>query len=127
MIYSNFEYIKRFVNKHKYKEQFRVQCYKTISTDNIKYVIFDKSDVPSGIKVSLEDIKYDIDTSLPNDVFYRWLEYRENNPEKNTSYIDWMTKMDNQYTPIGVDNSESGKLKDIIYNKLDELRNMKWF
>ena len=124
---SNLDYIKDFISKHNYNEQIKVQCFKSVGIDSIKYVIFDKKDIPSGMRVDIEDIKYDIDTSLPEDVFYRWLEYLDKNKDNKVSYIYWMTKMDNKYEPIGIDKTESENFRKIIYDKLNEIKNMKWF
>ena len=124
---NNYDYLKRFVKKHHYDTKFKVQCFRTVDYDSIKYVIFNENDVPSGRKINMEDIRYDIDSSLPEDVFYRYLEFCEKNPDKNVTYIYWMTKMDNKYEPMDIDKSESEKFRKLIYNKVDELRNMKWF
>ena len=124
---SNYDYLKEFVKKHKYSPKFRVQCFRTVDYDSIRYVIFDKKDIPSGKKINMEDIRYDVISSLPEDVFYRYLEFCEKNPDKDISYVYWMTKMDNKYAPMGVDTSDSEKLRELIYSKIDEIKNMKWF
>ena len=124
---SNYDYIKEFIIKHNYKNKVKVQCFGNVGIDSIKTVIFDKTDIPSERKIDIEDIKYDIESLLPEDVFYRWLEYVENKNNSYVSYIYWMTKMDNKYEPMGLDKSESEKLRKLIYNKIDELRNIKWF
>ena len=84
---SNYEYIKEFVEKHKYKTNFKVQCFKSVDVDSIRSVIFDKDDIPSEKKISIEDIRYDIDSSFPEDVFYRYLEFCDKNPDKDITYI----------------------------------------
>lgn len=124
---SNREYLRQFIKKHHYDTNIRVQCYKEMTDDRIKTVVFNKKDIPSGKKVSIEDIRYDIDTMLPEDVFYRWLQYCDANPDSDVSYIHWMTKMDNKYQPMDLDVSESYKVRDMIYSKLNELKNNKWF
>lgn len=121
---TNVEYLQKFVKKHHYKDKIHVQCIGEITTENINTVIFDTCDIPSGVKIELDDIKYDIDSLLPEDVFYRWLEYIGSN--KYVSYKYWMTKMDNKYFPIGVDNSEALRIKDSIYSKLNELKAKTW-
>lgn len=123
---SNVDYIREFVLKHHYNTQVHVQCHGGRHDYNIRMVIFDENDVPSKKEVSIDDIKYDIDSSLPEDVFYRWLEYCDEN-EDDVSYVYWMTKMDNKYFPMGVDTSELRHVKEQIYFKIDELKNMRWF
>lgn len=123
---SNYEYLKEFVEKHKYRTSFKVQCFRTVGVDSIKSVIFDKKDVPSGKKISMEDIRYDIDSSFPEDVFYRYLEFCDANPDKDVSYIYWMTQMDNKYVPMGIDKSESEKLKKVLYESLNNFKKLKW-
>lgn len=124
---SNLEYLQDFIQKHHYNNEIHVQCYKDLDYDSIKYVIFNKQDIPSETKINMEDIRYDIDTDLPEDVFYRWLEYINDKENDEVSYIYWMTKMDNHYFPMNIDNSESEKMKTLIYDKLNELKNMRWF
>ena len=124
---SNFEYLKEFVKKHNYSEQIHVQCYKSIGIDSIKTVVFDEKDIPSKRKIRIEDIRYDIDTSLPEDVFYRWLEYLNEDENNDVTYIYWMTQMDNHYEPMGIDKSSSERVRKKIYDKLEEIKNMRWF
>ena len=124
---STFEYLKEFVNKHNYSEQIHVQCYKSIGIDSIKTVVFDEKDIPSKRKIRIEDIRYDIDTSLPEDVFYRWLEYLNEDENNDVTYIYWMTQMDNHYEPMGIDKSSSERVRKKIYDKLEEMKNMRWF
>ena len=124
---SNKDYLRDFIRKHRFSYKITIQCYKSITYDSIQTVVFDKKDIPSGLKVNMDDIRYDIDSDLPADVFLRWLEYRDNNPDSKVSFIYWMTKMDNAYEPMGIDKSSSYKMKDDIYNALNQLKNMRWF
>lgn len=124
---SNFEYIKEFVEKHNYDKHVHVQCFKTVDLDSVKTVVFNEVDIPSKKPINLDDIKYDIDSDLPEDVFYRWLEYCDKHKDSDVTYIYWMTKMDNHYEPMGIDKSESEKVKNLIYSKLEEMRQMRWF
>lgn len=125
---GNFDYIKEFVEKHHYDgSALTVRCYGQVCHDNIRYVRFCEKDVSSPRYIHIDDIQYDINTQLPEDVFYRYLEYLDNNPEKEVSYIDWMTKMDNKYEPIGIDKSESEKLRKELFDKLEELKQQRWF
>lgn len=124
-MFNNLDYLKEFVKKHHYDEKIHVQFNGVANCDNIKTVIFDKKNIPSERKIDIDDIKYDVDSSLPEDVFYRYLEYLDKS-KSDVSYIYWMTKMDNHYEPMGIDNSESEKIRKIIYNKIEEIRKSKW-
>ena len=117
---SNLEYLNEFIDKHNFNKVVDLRFNGVVHEDYIQSVKFNKNDIKSDYRVSLDDIKYDVDSDLPSDVFLRWIEYMDNGGDRN--YIDWMTKMDNQYTPMGVDNSEGEKLKDLIMSTLDEMR-----
>lgn len=124
---TNFDYIKEFVEKHHYDgSSLVVTCLGKACHDNIKAVRFSGKDIFPSRNISIDDIHYDIDSSLPEDVFYRYLEYL-NKTESEMTYIDWMTKIDNRYEPMGIDKSESEKLKKEIFDKLDEMKRQRWF
>ena len=38
-----------------------------------------------------------------------------------------MTQMDNHYEPMGIDKSSSERVRKKIYDKLEEMKNMRWF
>lgn len=122
---KNTEYIDRFISKHHYDGHVHLQCHKTIDEDGIKSVIFSEKDVPGMRKISIDDIKYDIDSDLPEDVFYRYLEYLSGHDE--VTYIYWMTEMDNRYFPMGIDTSASESIRREIYESLEDMKKMKWF
>lgn len=117
---NNWEYLVSFVNKHKFDAKVEVRCHNGNTVEDIQSVVFNKKDIPSGRRVSINDVKYDVDSDLPSDVFMQWITYLNNGGE--FSYIDWMTKMDNQYTPIGIDNSEGEKLGKDIFNVINNLK-----
>lgn len=126
ILLTNKEYIQEFIKKHGYHSTITVQCYKSLNYDAIKTIVFDERDIPSKMKIDMEDIKYDVDSSLPNDVFYKWLEYRNTNENSNVSFIYWMTKMDNKYFP-DVDISDSLKMKEDVYKSINSLKSKRWF
>ena len=95
--------------------------------DYVEKRVYDEYDIPSKRKIRIEDIRYDIDTSLPEDVFYRWLEYLNEDENNDVTYIYWMTQMDNHYEPMGIDKSSSERVRKKIYDKLEEMKNMRWF
>lgn len=123
---SNYEYISEFVQKHNYNKHVQIQCYGQFDTSSIKYVIFDRNDVPNNKKISIEDIQYDIISDLPKDAFYRWLEYLENGG-KDISYIQWVTSKDILYQPMGIDKTDLDKFKNEVYQKIEDIKKMKWF
>jgi hypothetical protein len=104
---TNVEYIFLFADKHNFP---KTECEvvfnavddgsgKDIYTtdDDIKAVRFDKSLVENEIK--MEDIRFDIDTNLPEDVFYSW---QSDNPD--ISFKGWIAM--GRYVPIVAKNAE---------------------
>ena len=104
---TNVEYIFLFADKHNFP---KTECEvvfnavddgsgKDIYTtdDDIKAVRFDKSLVENEIK--MEDIRFDIDTNLPEDVFYSW---QSDNPD--ISFKGWIAM--GRYIPIVAKNAE---------------------
>lgn len=124
---DKFEYIKEFINKHHYNSVVQLYPNTAVTMDDIEAVKFNEKDIPLDKKIPIQDIIYDILSDLPADVFFRYIEYLEKNKKSDVSYIYWMTKMSNHYQPINVDNSASYRMKDIIYNKINKLKNTNWF
>ena len=116
------EYLDSFVKKHKFNKEITVRCFGGKTFDDIRSVVFNKEDIPSGKRISLEDIMYDVDSDLPADVFLRWLEYCDNHKDNEVSYIYWMTKMDNAYEPMNIDKHESEKFKEDIMSMVEKLK-----
>ena len=104
---TNVEYIFEFANKHNFP---KTECEVVFTAvddgsgrdiyttdDDIKAVRFDKSLVENEIK--MEDIRFDIDTNLPEDVFYAW---QSDNPD--VSFKGWIAM--GRYVPIVEKNAE---------------------
>jgi hypothetical protein len=112
---TNVEYIFEFANKHKFPKTecevvFNVEddgsgndIYTT--DDDIIAVRFDKSLVENEIK--MEDIRFDIDTNLPEDVFFSW---QSDKPE--ISFRGWIAM--GRYVPVIAKNAE-------FFDELDSL------
>ena len=106
---TNLEYIYIFANKHNFPQSdcevmFRVfngeygKVYNVYEHDSdITSVKFDKSIVENEIKI--EDIRFDIDSDLPEDVFFMW---QENNPD--ISLKGWIAL--GEYIPGIIRNTE---------------------
>lgn len=112
---TNVEYIFLFAEKHNFP---KTECEvvfnavddgsgKDIYTtdDDIKSVKFDKSLVENEIK--MEDIRFDIDSDFPEDVFFMW---QKDNPE--ISFKGWIAM--GRYIPTIIQNAE-------YLNELDSL------
>ena len=104
---TNVEYIFEFANKHNFPKTECEVVFNAIddgsgrdiytTDDDIKAVRFDKSLVKNEIKI--EDIRFDIDTNLPEDVFNSW---QNDNPEM--SFRGWIAM--GRYIPIIAKNAE---------------------
>ena len=112
---SNLEYIYLFAEKHNFP---RTECeilFNAIddgsgrdiytTDDDIISVKFDKSLVENEIKI--DDIRFDIDSQFPEDVFFMW---QKNNPEM--SYKGWIAM--GKYVPTIIKNAD-------FFNELDSL------
>lgn len=121
MVAGNVEYLLDFVKKHSYSKQVTAGYSGGKTTEHIDYIIFNEKDIPSRKKVRMDDIRYDIDTNLPPDVFFRWLEYCDTH-EDQPSYIYWMTKMANNYEPMGIDKSGSEEFRKELTNALNLIK-----
>jgi hypothetical protein len=104
---TNVEYIFEFANKHNFPQSecevvFNIpddgvtpNIYAT--DDDIISVKFDKSIVENEIKI--EDIRFDIDSDFPEDVFFMW---QKDNPEM--SFRGWIAM--GKYIPTIIKNTE---------------------
>ena len=112
---TNVEYIFEFANKHNFPKTECEVVFNAVddgsgrdiytTDDDIKAVRFDKSLVENEIKI--EDIRFDIDTNLPEDVFNSW---QNDNPEM--SFKGWIAM--GRYVPIVEKNAD-------FFNELDML------
>lgn len=104
---TNVEYIFEFANKHNFPKtncEVMFNAYDDGSgndihttDDDIVAVKFDKSLVKNEIK--MEDIRFDVDSNFPNDVFFMW---QDNEPE--VSFRSWIAM--GRYVPTIVQNTE---------------------
>ena len=114
---TNVEYIFEFANKHGFPKTECEVVFNAVddgsgrdiytTDDDIVAVRFDKSLV--GGEIKMEDIRFDIDTNLPEDVFYSW---QNDNPE--ISFRGWIAM--GRYVPIIAKNAE-------FFDELDSLTN----
>jgi hypothetical protein len=112
---TNVEYIFEFANKHNFPKS---ECEVVFnipddgvttevyaSDDDIISVKFDKSLVENEIRI--EDIRFDIDSNFPEDVFFMW---QKDNPE--ISFKGWIAM--GRYVPTIIKNAD-------FFNELDIL------
>ena len=111
---TNVEYIYLFANKHNFP---KTECEVIFNiaddgrdiikaTDNdIISVKFDKNLIENEIKI--EDIRFDVDSDFPDDVFFMW---QNDNPEM--SFKGWISL--GRYVPTYIQNAD-------FFNELDAL------
>ena len=111
---TNVEYIFEFANKHNFPKSECEVVFNVVddgssvihtTDDDIIAVRFDKSLVKNEIKI--EDIRFDIDSNFPEDVFFMW---QEDNPE--ISFRGWIAM--GRYVPTIIQNAD-------FFNELDEI------
>ena len=112
---TNEEYIFLFAEKHNFPKTECVVVFNAVddgsgrdiytTDDDIRAVRFDKSLVENEIK--MEDIRFDIDSDFPEDVFSMW---QKDNPE--ISFKGWIAM--GKYIPTIIQNAD-------FLNELDSL------
>ena len=112
---TNIEYIFEFANKHNFPKSECEVVFNAVddgsgrdiytTDDDIIAVRFDKSLVENEIKI--EDIRFDIDSLLPEDVFVEWQKDRP-----DISFKGWISM--GRYVPSIIKNSD-------YLNELDAL------
>ena len=112
---TNVEYIFLFAEKHNFPKTECEVVFNAVddgsgrdiytTDDDIKSVKFDKSLVENEIK--MEDIRFDIDSDFPEDVFFMW---QKDNPE--ISFKGWIAM--GKYIPTIIQNAD-------FLNELDSL------
>lgn len=113
---TNVEYIYLFANKHNFP---KTECEVIFNSannvgtyniynhdDDIISVRFDKSLVENEI-IKIEDIRFDIDSDLPDDVFFAW---QKDNPE--LPFRSWIVL--GKYIPTYIQNAD-------FFDELDTL------
>ena len=112
---TNVEYIFEFANKHGFPKTECEVVFNAVddgsgrdiytTDDDIVSVRFDKSIVEHEIKI--EDIRFDIDSNFPEDVFDMW---QKDNPE--ISFRGWIAM--GRYVPTIIQNAD-------FFNELDAM------
>ena len=112
---TNLEYIFLFAEKHNFPKTECEVVFNAVddgsgrdiytTDDDIRAVRFDKSLVENEIK--MEDIRFDIDSDFPEDVFFMW---QKDNPEM--SFKGWIAM--GKYIPTIIQNAD-------FLNELDSL------
>ena len=112
---TNVEYIFEFANKHNFPKTECEVVFNAVddgsgrdiytTDDDIVSVRFDKSIVEREIKI--EDIRFDIDSNFPEDVFDMW---QKDNPE--ISFRGWIAM--GRYVPTIIQNAD-------FFNELDAM------
>ena len=112
---TNIEYIFEFAEKHNFPKTNCEVVFNAIddgsgrdihTTDSdIKSVKFDKSLVEN--EISIEDIRFDVDSQFPEDVFFMWQK-----DEPNISFRSWISL--GKYVPVIIQNTE-------FFDELDSL------
>ena len=117
---TNVEYIFEFANKHGFP---KTECEVVFNAaddgsgrdiyttdDDIKSVRFDKSLVKNEIKI--EDIRFDIDSNFPEDVFDMW---QKDNPD--ISFRGWIAM--GRYVPTIIKNADFFNELDVMTKEIE--------
>ncbi len=117
---TNVEYIFEFANKHGFPKTECEVVFNAIddgsgrdihtTDDDIVSVKFDKSIVEHEIK--MEDIRFDIDSNFPEDVFDMW---RKDNPD--ISFRGWIAM--GRYVPTIIQNADFFDELDVMTKEIE--------
>ena len=117
---TNVEYIFLFAEKHNFPKTECEVVFNAVddgsgsvihtTDDDIISVKFDKSLVENEIK--MEDIRFDIDSDFPEDVFFMW---QKDNPE--ISFKGWIAM--GKYIPTIIQNAEYLNELDLLTKEIE--------
>ena len=111
---KNIDYLTEFFRKHNLTGKVRVKYSSSIILDEyISDIIFENGDV-----VNINDIRFDIDSDFPNDIFDQWIIVRR---EEDISLLDWL-KNNKHYFPKNIDNSSVEEYKKELESVVDDIK-----
>lgn len=93
---KNIEYLEAFFKKHKLSGKIKLKFPSVVSDEYISDIVFENGDV-----VNINDIIFDIESDLPDDMVKQWLEEKK---ENDISLIDWIQNHPH-YVPKDIDRS----------------------
>ena len=92
---KNINYLEVFFKKHKLSGKIKVKYSSPTTIDEyMTDIIFENGDV-----VNINDIIFDIESDLPEDMYHKWMESRK---ENDMSFAEWI-QTDNHYMPDDID------------------------
>ncbi len=111
---KNIDYLTEFFKKHNLTGKVRIKYSSSIILDEyISDIIFENGDV-----VNINDIRFDIDSDFPNDIFDQWIIIRR---EEDISLLDWL-KNNTHYFPKNIDNSSVEEYKKELESVVDDIK-----
>ena len=111
---KNIDYLTEFFKKHNLTGKVRIKYSSSIILDEyISDIIFENGDV-----VNINDIRFDIDSDFPNDIFDQWIIVRR---EEDISLLDWL-KNNKHYFPKNIDNSSVEEYKKELESVVDDIK-----
>ena len=111
---KNIDYLTEFFKKHNLTGKVRIKYSSSIILDEyISDIIFENGDV-----VNINDIRFDIDSDFPNDIFDQWIIIRR---KEDISLLDWL-KNNTHYFPKNIDNSSVEEYKKELESVVDEIK-----
>ena len=110
---KNIEYLGAFFRKHKLSGKIKVKFSSSTAIDDyMTDITFENGNV-----VNINDIIFDIDSELPDDVFDKWIEERT----EGMSLSDWI-QTDKLYIPKEIDTSSVDEFQKEITGLFDEVK-----
>ena len=111
---KNMDYLTEFFRKHNLTGKVRIKYSSSIILDEyISDIIFENGDV-----VNINDIRFDIDSDFPNDIFDQWIITRR---KEDISLLDWL-KNNKHYFPKNIDNSSVEEYKKELESVVDDIK-----
>lgn len=111
---KNIDYLELFFKKHNLSGRITVKySSRTAIDDYMSDVTFE-----NGENVSINDIIFDIDSDLPDDIFDKWIEARK---ENDISLPEWI-QTDMHYLPKDMDTSSVEEFQKEVTTIIDDVK-----
>ena len=93
---TNIDYLEQFFRKHKLSGRINLKFSSIVRDEYISDIVFENGDV-----ININDIIFDIESDLPDDLFDKWMNSRK---ENDISFQEWI-QTDIHYVPKELDRS----------------------
>ena len=109
---TNIDYLELFFKKHKLSGKIKLKFSSAVRDENITDIVFEDDTV-----ININDVIFDIESELPDDLYELWLSSREN----DISFKDWI-QTDIHYIPKEIDRSPIEEYQRELTTLVDDVK-----